>query len=152
MRVISQSVLAIEHDDSLNLDWNLTLQRLELTSDDVPNEPNRVGEVVDVLTLRTRRGGSGGGVVGDVTQPIDSIGRTHVVELGDEGFGVVGTARHDRYASTHVAVETASGTQHQCHMVSNADYEVDFFVGLSPERPVKLLVDISGMDYSFPIA
>lgn len=150
MRVVTQTVLAIEHDQSLNVDWNLIHQRLELEAADVGDASERVGETIDVISIRTRDGHEGGGAVADVQSPLDGLGQMHPVELGEDRYAVIGTVRHDRYASTHVAVDTASG-RHQGRVLTNAAYEVDFFVCLAADEPVSLHADISGMDYSFPI-
>ena len=133
------------------MDWTLTLQRLELEQSDVPNDPSRVGETVDALTLRTRSGMSGGGAVADVMAPLDSIGHTLPLQLGPDLFGVIGAAPHDRYASTHISIEAGTGIQRQCHVITNPDYAVDFFVCLSSDQPVNLKADISGLDYTVPL-
>lgn len=151
MQVVSQAVLAIAHDDVVNADWNLMLQRLELEAGDVPDEPNRVGERFDVVTVRTRDGQQGGGAVNDVHIPLDGLGQVHLVGLGESRYGVVGTVRHDRYSSTHVALDTVVGERRHCTVVSNPDYAVDFFVCLAVEEPVGLHADISGMDFDYPI-
>lgn len=151
MKVVSQTVLAIEHDESVSTDWNLVLQRLEIETDDVPNHRHRVGRRFDALALRTRDGHQGGGAVGDVQTPLDGLGPVHVVELGDGRYAVIGTVQHDRYSSTHMAVDGDSGRR-QCTLVANPDYAVDFFVCLSVEEPRSLHVDISGMDFDFPLS
>ena len=151
MRVVSQSVLAIEHDETVGVDWTLTLQRLQVEPADVPNDPSRAGQAVDVLMIRTRSGETGGGPVSDVSVEIDALGTTHPVSLGENLFGVIGTVRHDRYSSTHVSVETGGGEARECRVISDPDHAVDFFVCLANERPVSLHADISGMDYSYPV-
>jgi hypothetical protein len=151
MQVVSQTVLAIQHDQSVDVDWNLLLQRLELEAGDLPDQPDRVGEQFDAITLRTRDGRQGGGAVDDVHTPLDGLGQVHPVPLGEGRFGLVGTVRHDRYSSTHIAVATASGARSACTVVTNPEYEVDFFVCLARDEPVSLHAEISGMDFEYPI-
>ncbi len=151
MQVVSQAVLAIQHDEAVNADWNLILQRLEIEAGDVPDDPGRVGEQFDVLTLRTRGGEQGGGAVSDVHTPLDGLGPVHPIPLGEGRYGVVGTVRHDRYSSTHISIDTASGARRECTLVTNPEYAVDFFVCFAPEEPVGLHADISGMDFDYPI-
>lgn len=150
MRVVSQAVVAIDRDEAVNVDWNLLLQRLELEASDVPDKPDRAGEVFDTLSLRIRGAGSGGGRIDDVTVPLDELRGYHLVDLRDDLFGVIGALPHDRYSSAHVAIYTDSG-RHECRIVSNPDYAVDFFVCLALEKPTALHADIAGMDYDYPI-
>lgn len=150
MQVVSQTVLAIEHDETIGADWNLIVQRLEIEAGDVGDDTGRVGERFDAVSIRTRDGHQGGGAVPDVHTPLDGLGTMHVVSLGERRHAVIGTVRHDRYASTHVALATESG-RHECRVVSNPDYAVDFFVCLAADDPVSIHTEISGMDYDFPI-